>query len=314
VQRYIVKRLAASMVTLFLVSVIIFASVRAAPGDVVSIKLAEAGYSPERAEALREQLGLDQPLLVQYADWAGSLLTGDFGKSLFSDKSIGTSIRERLPVTIELAVGAATLGAALGIFVGVTAAVWQDRPVDYIARSISIAAISIPSFVFALAVIVVPARLWGWTIPLKYVGPSDFGNHIVFMIAPVIVLGTLLSGSTQRMTRATMLEVLGSDYIRTARAKGLAQRQIILVHAFKNAAIPVATIIGGQMAFLFGGAIIIETIFGIPGMGRLTTDALSYRDYPVMQGTAMTFAVAILVINLVVDLSYGFLDPRIRYS
>ena len=134
------------------------------------------------------------------------------------------------------------------------------------------------------------------------------------MIAPVLVLGALLSGSTQRMTRATMLEVLRSDYIRTARAKGLAERQIIIVHAFKNAAIPVVTIIGGQMAFLFGGSIIIETIFGIPGMGRLTTESLSFRDYPVMQGTAMTFAAAIVVINLLVDLSYGFFDPRIRYS
>lgn len=313
-QRYIVKRLAASVVTMFLVSIIIFTSIRAAPGDVVNVKLAEAGYSPERAAALRAELGLDRPLPVQYGDWAGNLLRGDFGVSLFTEKSIGDSIRDRMPLTVELAVGAAAVGALLGIFVGVIAAVWHDRPADYIARSISVAAISIPSFVFALVVVVVPSKLWGWTIPLKYVGVSEFGNHVAFMIAPVLVLGALLSGSTQRMTRATMLEVLRSDYIRTARAKGLAERQIIIVHAFKNAAIPVATIIGGQMAFLFGGSIIIETIFGIPGMGRLTTDSLSYRDYPVMQGTAMTFAAAIVVINLLVDLSYGFFDPRIRYS
>ena len=307
------RRLGTSAISLFFVSLIIFMSVRASPGDVVTSMLADAGYTPARAAALRQQLGLDRPVLVQYADWAGHLIKGDFGQSMLSDKPVGGAIRQRLPITLELAAGAASVACVFGILIGVTAAVWRDRPADYITRTIAIGIISVPGFVLALSVIAFPAKLWGWSIPLRYFPPSDLARHVTFMIAPVILLGAALSGSIQRMTRAIMIEVLSSDYIRTARAKGLAESRIILGHALKNAAIPVVTIIGGQLAFLIGGSVIIETIFSIPGMGRLIVESLGVRDYPVVQGAAMVFAVAVVAMNLLVDMSYAYLDPRIRY-
>lgn len=312
-QGYVIRRLGTSMLSLFFVSLIIFMSLRASPGDVVDALLADAGYTPERAAVLREQLGLDRPVIVQYGDWAGDLLTGDMGISLFTGKPVRASILERLPITFELAAGAVSVAVVLGILVGVTAAVWRDRPLDYITRTIAIGMVSLPSFVLALSIIAFPARFWGWTIPLKYFPPSDFTAHVTFMAAPVLLLGALLSGSVQRMTRAIMIEVLSSDYIRTARAKGLAESRVIFGHALKNAAIPVVTIIGGQLAFLFGGSVIMESIFSIPGMGRLTVEGLNVRDFPVVQGAAMTFATAVIVMNLLVDLSYVYLDPRVRY-
>lgn len=313
---YILKRLTLLPVTFILVTMLVFALIRLMPGDVLLAKVGEGLFAGQRdLEDLRHQLGFDKPIYVQYAEFVGGVLRGDLGRSLWSDKKVSDLILQRLPVTFELAMLAMIVGIVIAIPIGVISAVRQDTFVDYLLRSVAIAGISIPGFWLGTLVITFPAIWWGFLPPLRFAPLFvDPAKNISQFIIPALVLGTLLSTTTMRMTRSMMLEVLRQDYVRTARSKGLRDRVVIVRHALKNALIPVWTIIGLEVAFLIGGTVVIESIFALPGMGTLLLDAIRVRDWPVIQGINIFFTAWVLVINLVVDIGYGVIDPRIRFS
>lgn len=315
---YVTRRLLLVIPTLLVVSLIIFGIMRAVPGDaalIMAVSGEDVQSDLETYERLRRELGLDRPLLVQYADWVGGfLLRGDLGTSYWSKRPVLQQIAERLPVTLELTMGSIIIGVALAIPWGVVAAVWRDRMGDYVPRVVAVLLVSMPNFWIGTMLVVFPAVLLKYSPPLGYVSPmeSPMGNLQQFFF-PWLALGSRLIGTTLRMTRSSMLEVLGQDYIRTAWSKGLAARAVFFRHALKNAMIPVVTIIGGQVAFLLGGAVIVEAVFGLPGLGSLTIESIRQRDYPQIQANVLFIAFIVLATNLLVDLSYAFFDPRIKY-
>ncbi|MFC1918524.1 ABC transporter permease [Chloroflexota bacterium] len=317
---YIIRRLLLLVITVFLVTILCFLSIRLIPGNVIDMMVADMaeggmGGSELTADYIRHSLGLDAPVYVQYGRWITSGLQGDLGKSLWTSVPVLELIAQRLPVTLEMIVLAMLIAITIALPVGTFSAIRQDTTGDYIGRTIAILAISLPSFWLGTMVMVYPAVWWDWSPPIQYthlhVNPIV---NLQQMILPSIILGAVLSGVTMRMTRTMMLEVLRQDYIRTAWAKGLTERTIIIRHALKNALIPVITVIGTQVAFLVGGSVIMETIFVLPGVGRLLIDALRKRDYPVISGVNLIMATFVLIINLVVDLTYAYLDPRIHYK
>ena len=266
--------------------------------------------------ALEKMLGLDQPVYVQYGRWLGDvLLHGSLGRSLMGDWAVEEKILGRLPVTIELGVMAIVIGLLIALPVGIYSATRQDTAVDYAGRSIAILGLATPNFWLALMVMIYPAIWWGWSPPMRLITFSEdpLGNLGMFLI-PSLILGTASAAAIMRMTRTMMLEVLRQDYIRTAWSKGLKERVVVVRHAVKNVLIPVVTLIGLQLPILVGGAVIIENIFNLPGLGRLMLVALNDRDYPVVAGINLVFATAVMGINLMIDLLYAFLDPRVRYQ
>jgi peptide/nickel transport system permease protein len=316
---YIGRRLLLMVPTLFVVTLVVFFSVRFIPGDVIDQMvfdmLAAGGQEADvTADAVRQQLGLDVPLPVQYGRWLGGLFQGDLGNSLWSREAVLPEIVDRLAVSVELGFLAVLFGMVIAVSVGVYSATRQDTKGDYLARTFAILAISLPSFWLATMVIVYPSVWWGWTPSLEYIpiGEDLLGNLGQFLL-PGIILGMVLSGTTMRMTRTMMLEVLRQDYIRTAWAKGLRERAVVTAHAAKNAMIPVVTIIGLQIPVMIGGTVIVEQIFNLPGVGRLMLEALGKRDYPIISGINVILAMFVLLVNLLVDLTYAYLDPRIRY-
>jgi len=315
---YLIRRLLLLIPTLFIVTIIVFLTVRLIPGDIIDIMMGEFG-GEERADMGREELeeimGLDMPFHVQYGRWIGDIiLHGSLGKTLHGQLPISDRIIARLPVTFELGLMGLMLGLLIALPIGIYSAIRQDSWGDYVGRSIAIIFISVPSFWVASIVMIYPAIWWGWSPPVKLIHFSDdpAGNLGMFII-PAFILGMLLCGTTMRMTRTMMLEVLRQDYIRTAWSKGLKERVIVARHAMKSAFIPIITIVGMQVPILVGGAVIIEQIFAMPGMGTLMLEALRRRDYPLVSGINLFIAAAIIVINLLVDLTYGYLDPRVRY-
>jgi peptide/nickel transport system permease protein len=315
---YALRRLLLTIPTLFGLSVILFVLVRLIPGDAALLKMAGGDVTfnnPAALAELRHQMGLDRPIPVQFAVWLGGVIRGDLGQSVWSGRSVVTEIADRLPVTAELALGSIVLSLGIGVVVGVVAAVHQDHAADYVGRLFGVFGVSIPAFWVGTVVIVMPAVLWGYLPPLGFVSPADdlWGNLRQF-IGPWLALGWALSASIMRITRSQMLEVLGQDYVRTARAKGLSELMMLARHALKNALIPIITIAGLQVGFLIGGTVVVETVFGLPGLGSLTLQAVMQRDYQLIQGTVLLLALAFVLINLIVDLSYGWLDPRIRYA
>jgi peptide/nickel transport system permease protein len=315
---YALRRLLLTIPTLFGLSVILFVLVRLIPGDAALLKMAGGDVTfnnPAALAELRHQMGLDRPIPVQFAVWLGGVIRGDLGQSVWSGRSVMTEIADRLPVTAELALGSIVLSLGIGVVVGVVAAVHQDHAADYVGRLFGVFGVSIPAFWVGTVVIVMPAVLWGYLPPLGFVSPADdlWGNLRQF-IGPWLALGWALSASIMRITRSQMLEVLGQDYVRTARAKGLSELMMLARHALKNALIPIITIAGLQVGFLIGGTVVVETVFGLPGLGSLTLQAVMQRDYQLIQGTVLLLALAFVLINLIVDLSYGWLDPRIRYA
>jgi peptide/nickel transport system permease protein len=315
---YALRRLLLMLPTLFGLSVILFILVRLIPGDAALLKMAGGDVTfnnPAALAELRHQMGLDLPIPVQFAIWLAGVIRGDLGQSVWSGRPVVSEIADRLPVTAELALGSIVLSLVIGIVVGVVAAVHQDRPADYVGRLFGVFGVSIPAFWVGTVVIVMPAVLWGYLPPLGFVSPADdlWGNLRQF-IGPWLALGWALSASIMRITRSQMLEVLGQDYVRTARAKGLSELMMLARHALKNALIPIITIAGLQVGFLIGGTVVVETVFGLPGLGSLTLQAVMQRDYQLIQGTVLLLALAFVLINLIVDLSYGWLDPRIRYA
>jgi peptide/nickel transport system permease protein len=307
---------------LFVVSIIVFGMIRLIPGSVVDAMLVApmgemSNFSEEQARAAIEaKLGLDVPILVQYGRWLRDLfLHGDLGESMWSGQPVTEQLIDRFPVSIELGVLAVLIGLIISVPIGVYSAIRQDTAGDYIARSFAIGMVTIPHFWIGIMVMVLPAVYFGWTPSMVYIPlREDPLGHLQMFLIPAAILGMLLAGATMRMTRTMMLEVLRQDYIRTAWSKGLKERQVVIRHGLKNALIPVVTLIGLQVPILIGGSIVLEQIFNLPGIGRLTVSVISNRDYPVLSGINLVLAAGILFFNLIIDLTYAWLDPRIKYS
>jgi peptide/nickel transport system permease protein len=310
--RYITRRLLLTIPVLFLVSVIVFTLIALIPGDPALVFIGgEAGQ--EAVEALRKQMGLDKPLAVRYTIWLQHVLKGDLGRSVRDRRPVLDVLLLKLPVTIELAVVALVISWSIAIPAGVVAA-WKRRSLlDYTATTVALAGISIPNFWLGIMLIYLLAVNLRWLPPSGYVEPwIDPISNIRMMIMPATVLGTALAALVMRLLRSSMLEILGTEYIRTAQAKGLADRLVLVKHALKNALIPVVTVMGLQLGGLLGGAVITETIFAVPGIGRLAIESILTRDYPMVQGVVLFSAVAIVFVNFSVDVLYSLLDPRIR--
>jgi len=306
--------------TLFIVTVIVFGTVRFIPGDVIDLMVAEldeeGGIDGEvTTEYIRQALGLDVPIHVQYGRWIGGALQGDLGRSIWTSRPITEDIMNRLPVSLQLGSMAILIGLTIAIPIGVYSAIRQDTGVDYLGRTMAIMGLSLPNFWLATMLMIYPSIWWAWSPPMEYIplARDPVGNLGQF-IWPALIMGTAQSAATMRMTRTMMLEVLRQDYIRTAWSKGLTERTVVIRHALKNALIPVITMVGLQIPVVIGGSVIMETIFSLPGVGQLLFDAINKRDYPVISGINLILATFILTINLVVDVTYSFLDPRVRYK
>ena len=314
-QAYIARRLLALVPTLLFVSLIVFVSMRLIPGDVIDLMLAQndiaTGQDRARIEAA---LGLDQPVYVQYFTWLGNVVTGDFGRSLWNNVPVTEQLLATMPITFELGFLALIVALTVALPIGVYSAIRQDTAGDYIARSFSLVMLAVPGFWLGTLVMVFPSVWWRWAPELEYTPfLEDPIKNLQHLIVPAILLGLSMSAVTMRMTRTMMLEVLRQDYIRTAWSKGLREQVIVVRHALKNAFIPVVTQIGLLLPLLIGGTVIIENIFGLPGMGQLILDAIAKRDYATVSGLMLLVAAGIMAINLGVDLVYAWLDPRIHY-
>lgn len=319
---YVIRRVLLGLLTVLLVTLVIFALLRIAPGD-VALQVAMQGddtLTPEMIDPqvlirIREQLGLDNPLHVQYLLWIRGMLIGDWGESFYTGNSVFDEVKRRAPVTLQLAGTAITLSIILGIPAGIIMAIKQDTWIDYLVRVWSLLGLSIPNFWIATMVIMIGVLYFDWSPRLDYLTPlEDLKGNLVMFIWPAIAVGVSSQATKSRMMRSTMLEVLRQDYIRTAHAKGLRNFVVVYRHAMKNAMLPVVTIIGIQIAFIVGGSVIMETIFQLPGMGTLLVRAMNQRDYEVVQSMVTIVSVWIVLTNLVVDLTYGWLDPRIRFD
>lgn len=302
--KYLIRRILSVIPVLLGVSIVVFLMVHLIPGDPVQHILGEFA-APERVEQLRNQLGLNDPLPVQYFNFLGKALHGDLGRSLISNTPVITDIKRAFPVTVQLALFSITLSSILGLIAGVIAAVRHNTIWDQLAMVGALIGISTPSFWLALIFMWIFAYNLGWFPISGYAGLRS-------LVLPTVVLAALSAGSIARITRSSMLEVLGQDYIRTARAKGLDEETVVMKHALKNAMIPVVTLVGLQFGSLLAGAIITETVFALPGLGRLAVQAITLRDFPMIQGVVLFVSVLFVLTNLIVDLMYGFIDPRIR--
>jgi peptide/nickel transport system permease protein len=310
----IARRILFAVPTLLGVAVIVFALGYLAPGDpaLAALGLSAEGHTSvdlAEVERVRHELGLDRPGYIQFIDWLGSALTGDLGRSYVQPFAVADLIRKALPVTLLLMFGTMTVAIALGMPLGIVSAVWQGHWADYLARVIAILGVSTPTFWLALILIL----LFAYMFPIFPISGSISRDGAMALILPVLAIATHPAALIARMTRASMLDVLGEDYVRTARAKGLTEKLVLFRHALRNAAIPILTVIGTGFALLISGVVVTESVFNIPGLGRLTVDAILARDYPVIQGLILMTSGLYVLINLLIDLSYVILDPRIRY-
>lgn len=316
VLRYIAQRIVALIPVLIGISLVTFFLIRLVPGDVVDLMLAnETSLDSERADEIRRVFGLDQPIHIQYFDWAGGVVQGELGTSLRTGEPVREEIFSKLPVTVELTFFSVAIALIIAIPAGIIAAVRAGSKTEAAAQGASLLGLSIPSFWLGTMLILISSRFFGWFPAASY---TSFGDdpwrNIQIFILPSIALGAALAAITMRMTRSALLEILGREYIMTARAKGLNNQTVVMRHALKNALIPVVTVVGIQIGRLLGGAIIIEQLFNLPGIGRLALDAIAQRDYPMIQGVVLITTTAFVLINLLVDILYSYIDPRIRYS
>lgn len=319
-RNYIVRRLLLMVLTLVAVAFLSFMLLRLVPGDTLTAQIQSSGlsgqqYSPERLQALRKQLGIDGSIPSQFGRWVNRLAHGDFQKSFLTNKDTLAQFSERMDVTIELGLLAVIFSVLIGIPIGALSGVFQDTPLDYVSRVLAILALAVPNFWLALLIIVFASRWFGYAFPR--------GSHPIFsepwtnlqqFVAPALVIAAASAGLIMRLTRTAILDVLRQDYIRTARAKGLALRRVVMVHSLKNALIPVITVIGTQLAVVITGSVVVEQIFNLRGAGQLTYTAILQRDYPQVQTNVLVFAVVLVVGNLLTDLVYGVVDPRIRFA
>jgi peptide/nickel transport system permease protein len=314
---YITKRLLLIVPTLLGVAALVFFIMRVIPGDVTLLILGgdQAGrIDPAQITALKHQLGLDQPLLVQFGSWLWGVVRFDFGTSLWTGQPVVQELLIRLPLSLELALLASMVSVVIAIPLGMLAAVRQDSWVDYVVRVVSIGGLAIPSFWIGILCILLLVIYFGWGPPLEFTPPwVDPWANFQQMVWPVATVGYRYAAVTTRMTRSTVLEVLREDYIRTAWAKGLREGVVVVRHALKNAMLPVITLIGTEFAFLIGGLVVTETVFTLNGVGRFVVDAVAHRDYPVVQALVFLIAFSFVIVNLLVDLTYAWFDPRIRY-
>ena len=311
---YLIRRLALMVPVAFLVSVVVFSLIHLTPVDPAELILGEE-HSPEAVAALRHELGLDRPLPEQYLTWIGHALRGDLGRSVRTNQPVVQAITERLPATLELGVAALAWSVLLAIPLGTIAALRRGSPIDVLATGFTVAGVSVPNFfigILLILVLSVDLRIFppGGYAPLT----ESIADNLHRLILPAITLGTVTTAINTRFTRSSMLEVLRQDYIRTARAKGASWRQVIVDHALKNALIPVVTVVGIQVGAILEGALVTETIFSWPGVGKLAIDSIFGRDYPIIQGIVLAIAFSYMFANLAVDLAYAWLNPRISYA
>ena len=311
---YIVRRLLLLVPVLLIVGIVVFLLMHLTPGDPAAVMLGREA-TLEQKEALRERLGLNEPLPVQFVRWFGNAVRLDFGESLFIGKPVTAALLERAQPTGLLTLYSLTLALVIAIPAGVIAAVRANSLLDRLLMVVSISGAAIPSFFFGILLILLFAVVLGW---LPSGGYADFGDdpiqHLKYMLLPTLALGFSAAGLLARLVRSTMLDVLNEEFVRTAYAKGLRERHVVLWHALRNALIPVVTLVGVLLAGMLGGAVVIETVFNIPGMGRLLVQSVTRRDFPVVQGAVMTVAAVEVLVMLLVDVLYVFIDPRIRYG
>ena len=316
---YIIRRLLLFLPTMLGVTVIIFALVRLVPGDIAEVLSVESSTTQDSRDRairqIREELGLHRPVVVQYADWIGSAITGDFGYSYWERRPVAEIISERLPVTFELTLLTLVIAMAVSVPAGVMGAVRQGTWVDYVIRMVSITGLSLPLFLTGVLMLYFMIRWFNYFPPLEFARLfSNPWDNLQQMIWPALATALYISAPIIRLTRSQMLDVVREDYVRTARSKGLEERKVIYGHALRNALLPVVTFVGWWGGRLLGGSVVMEVIFGIPGMGTRLIYSVGYRDYPVVQAIVLLMALVFLALNLAVDLLYGYLDPRIRYD
>ena len=311
---YLIRRFFLMLLTLFGISVLIFTMLRVVPGNIADIVFNAAGMIDVAEKAkLEKELGLDQPIAVQYVQWIGGLARGDLGYSYVSEKPARDEILPRIPITAKLAGLALTFAIVFGVPLGVLSAVKQNSGLDYTLRVISLSGLSMPAFWLGLLILMAFVKYFG-TIPIYSSTPAGFWSALGLYSVPAAAVGFRSSALIMRLTRSSMLEVLRQDYIRTARAKGASEQNVNYHHALRNAVLPVVTVIGIETAFLMGGLIVTETVFNIPGVARFLVEAIRWRDYPIVQNLVMFIAIVAVSINFLVDMLYALLDPRIKYS
>ena len=316
---YLVKRLLLFIPTMVLISIVVFVIMRLIPGDpaiqLLAGALGDANYTQDDLDKLRKQLGTDRHIVVQYGNWTWNMLHLDFGKSLIQSTPILDDLKDRFPITMELAIMALILAAIVAVPLGVFSAVNQDKIGDYVARIVAIAGVAMPTFWTGILLIFFLVLVFDWLPPLGYVDIwEDPLKNLQQLVFPALALGLFNMAFLARLTRSAMLEVLREDYIRTARAKGLSERWVIARHGLRNALLPVVTVSGWQFGFLISGSVIIENMFNVPGMGKFMLDSIFQRDYTQTQAAVMVITFVVVGLNLVTDLIYGWLDPRIRYQ
>ncbi|SEJ37186.1 ABC transporter permease [Demequina mangrovi] len=312
--KYLAKRLGSALLVLFALSLLSFGMVRMMPGDPALQYLNIDNPDPNQLAEVRAELGLDRPWTTQYLEWAGGILTGDFGSSMTKSQEIGTMLGDRFPVSLQLAIIAVIVGLVIGLPSGVVSAVRQGTPLDAVIRGGSFLALSVPAFAIGAVVIMVNAL----TLKLPLIGYTPWAQDplgsILSLLVPALVLSLAMSAVISRYSRGTVLDTLSQDYIRTARSKGVPTGRIVRGHALRNALIPVTTVVGIQLAALIGGTVVIESIFTIPGMGSMLIEAINSSDYPTIQACVLVLGACFVIINLVVDLLYPVIDPRVRAS
>jgi peptide/nickel transport system permease protein len=315
-QRYILRRLLLAVPVMVLVALFAFGVMRLVPGDALMLMLAETGnISAEKLQQIRAEMGLDRPFIPQFLSWLGGVVRGDFGTSIWTGQPALTEIGKALPLTLEMGAMASVISLLVGLPVGIISAARRNRPIDYVGRLVASVGLSVPEFALGI-LLILSLSLWaGWMPPPAYIPlwESPVAN-LKQLILPALVLGFALAAAGMRMTRSAMLEVLREDYIRTARAKGLSERTVVLKHALKNAFIPVVTIVGLQLRRLLGSTVVVETVFSLPGLGRLTIDAMLNRDFIQLQSNLLIIALLVVLVNLAVDVSYAWFNPRIRFQ
>jgi peptide/nickel transport system permease protein len=315
VTQYILRRLIHSLIIVWGCATLVFFLIRAIPGDPV-IQMLGTEYTPEAADALRDKLGLDEPVYIQYVQWLGNMIRGDFGTSITGAESVGSAIMSGLPKTLSISVMAFIIATAIAIPAGVLAALKRNSFADFSVSLIAFLGVSMPSFWFGIILIIVFAVNLGWLPSLGYASLTEDGfvEWLKHLILPSLAVGAGYAAILMRFVRAGLLEAMSSDYIRTARAKGLTERRVVVWHGLRNSMIPVVTVAGIQVALLLSGAVVIETVFSIRGIGRLLVGAIFDKDYPMVQGTILVVTVIFVMANLIVDILYTLLDPRISYG
>ena len=316
---YIMRRLIQALFVLILVTLLVFFVMRLLPGDPILIYVAQSadleGMTPEMLHKLRHEFGLDKPIIVQYANWVSGVFRGELGTSIFYREKVRTLMMERFPITLHLGLLALILGAVLGVLAGLLAAVRRGKWVDKVVTPLTYVGVTIPVFWLGILMIYAFGLKLKWLPIAGYTSPfDDFWLSTRRLVMPVICLAVFLLAANARQMRSSMLEVIRQDYIRTAWAKGLRERMVILRHAMKNSLIPVITLMGMGVGIIFGGSVLVETVFAIPGVGRLLVSSIFGHDYVVVQAITLVIAVIVLLTNLIVDISYGWFDPRIRYG